>query len=157
MPHEPTSEKWPRLSEQLTGPRDIRYCQSCGGQGDLERWLEHDDRDVPEPIIVSLCPTCAGRLIEPHPRLYRRLMRSEPMPGAMPICLDCQYRDGTRCRSPQAAINGGPGLQYEPMLQRVHVCRSPRRLSGWHWIGGPVEKCSGKETADENVRKRTHP
>jgi hypothetical protein len=47
-------------------------------------WVEHDGDDQPEPIVVMLCTDCSDRLIEPYPRLYRRLARNEPCAGIMP-------------------------------------------------------------------------
>lgn len=73
----------------------------------------------------------------------------EPFPGCMSICLDCAYREGVRCTCPEAQVNGGPGMRYawkdgaQPM--RAHVCRSPRRLSGFVTMyPGRVVSCSGK-------------
>ena len=98
--------------------------------------------------IVVLCKPCADRIIEPHPRLYREMQANHPMPGAMLICEDCPSRAGMQCTSPVAAFNGGRGLEYEPKGQMIHVCRSPRRQSGWVYLSdGPVTKCSGKEQA----------
>jgi hypothetical protein len=136
---------WPKLSETL--PRtEPGACQQCGAAERLTYWRECDDRDQKTGVFVVLCQPCADRVIEPHPRLYCETSDVTPMPGAMPICLDCGHRDGRVCLSPQARFNGGPGLQYQPEGQMVHLCRSPRRLSGWQYFAsGPVEICSGKE------------
>jgi hypothetical protein len=144
-------QPWPRLSETLTGPRHPNKCQSCGiepiDQVLIERWCECDAADRREPIVVVLCRDCSKRLIEPHPRLYVRLLHFEPMIGVMELCLDCKHRDGTRCINPKAQINGGPGLSViYPKPTSVHVCRSPRSQSGWHNIyHGPATACDGRE------------
>lgn len=68
---------------------------------------------------------------------------------AMGLCLDCRHRDGWRYMSPMAAFNGGEGLHMiGPAPIRVHVCRSPCRLSGWEeWYSSPRLACTGKEVA----------
>lgn len=135
---------WPKLSETLPR-RDPGHCQECGSELRLTYWQECDDRDQGMPVFVILCQGCSDRIIEPHPRLYRDLAANTPMPGVMSICADCRERDGLRCTSAAAKINGGPGLKYEPEGSMVHLCRSPRRLSGWQYLmPGPVTKCSGK-------------
>jgi hypothetical protein len=137
---------WPKLSETLSG-RTPGHCQRCNIIHDLTYWQECDDDDQPTRVFVVLCKFCAD-MIEPHPRLYREQSQFTPLPGAMPICADCQSRKGMDCTSPVAGFNGWPGLKYEPEGSMVHLCRSPRRLSSWQYIApGPVEKCSGKEVA----------
>ena len=127
-----TSTPMPRLSDELTGPVDPEHCQSCGFDADLTRWREHDDRDQPESIVVVLCRRCADRLIEPHPRLYAALADAEPHTGSMRICIPCRYRDGVLCAHPSAKANGGPGVVLTiAKPTRMHILRSPRRLSGW--------------------------
>lgn len=153
MPKKPKlpPKPWPRLSETLadTGPG---CCQACGSTVGVSRWNECDEDDQPEPVAVTLCGACSDRLIEDHPRLYRQLLDDEPMPGSMPICADCPARKGVRCTSPVAGFNGGPGLDYEPKPYSVHLCRSPRRLSGWKWLfPGPVKSCSGKASDASRV------
>ncbi len=96
-----------------------------------------------------LCLACSMRLIDKHPRLYAGLDPNEPAPGCMAICLDCRHRDGTRCANPAAKINGGPGVEiFIAKPSRMHVCRSPRRLSGWvtSWKS-PARDCTGKEVS----------
>jgi hypothetical protein len=137
-------KNWPKLSETLPLQVGPDRCHQCGDTGEIARWLEHDECDQPVAVIICLCRKCSERIIEPHPRLYRELDPSEPFPGAMGVCLDCPARDGVVCCSPLAQINGGPGLVYEPMPSRAHVCRSPRSKSGWMWFGGQPTKCSGK-------------
>lgn len=141
---------WPRLTETLTGPKSPDACQACGANrspGDLAltHWLECDDNDQKEPKLVVLCKPCADRLIEPHPRLYHQLSTHEPFPGGMELCLACKHRDGVRCTNPDAQINGGPGLKIKAPGSYAHVCRTPRRLSGWAYLGGPATECSGRE------------
>lgn len=148
---------WPRLSQTLTGPKSPDRCQSCGcnGNKDFTRWIEHDEDDRPETIVVVLCKPCADRIIEPHPRLYHSLPRFEPFPGAMSVCLDCAFREGVTCKCPKAQINGGPGLKYEqPEPTTAHVDYSDkkgRRCGRWmRMYEGPVTACSGKEAAKTN-------
>ena len=116
----------PRLSETLESLAWPRRCQACGaeltrpasrlrpstGRAPATIWQEHDDADRPELRYIVLCGACADRLIEPHPRLYRRLDRNEPAPGVMRICEDCRHRQGGRCVSPRARAHGGPGLAW---------------------------------------------
>lgn len=146
---------WPKLSETLER-HTPGECQNCGAADPLTFWHECDEADRPTPQAVILCRPCADAIIEPHPRLYRETSTVTPLPGAMAICGDCRHRERLSCRSPVAQFNGGPGLEYEPKGNFVHVCRSPRRLSGWIYIAsGPVKRCTGKklkpqgeETAD---------
>ena len=149
---------WPRLTETLTGPKHPHACQSCtlawrNGDG-ISYWLEHDESDQPEYRVVAACARCADELIEPHPRLYRRLARYEPMSGVMELCVDCVHRDGVRCACPAAKVNGGPGINVTfPKPESVHVCRSPRSKSGWvHYFPGPPTACSGREEASDDSR-----
>lgn len=141
-----------RLSESLAGPKHPNQCQSCGlaptDLALLDRWLECDDNDRPEPRVVVLCRPCTESLIEPHPRLYKLLAPHQPMPGVMGICLDCRHRDGVTCTNPSAQINGGRGLAITfPKPTPIHVCRNPRSLSGWiHLFHGPATACGGRET-----------
>ena len=139
-----SSKPWPKLSDTL--PRmDPCACQQCGATEQLVYWQECDDEDQGTRAFVILCRSCSDQLIEKHPRLYRDIDAKTPMPGAMPICLDCNMRVGKGCASPVARFNGGPGLEYEPKGQMVHLCRVPRSKSGWQYFAeGPVTKCSGK-------------
>lgn len=159
MKKKPPPGPWPKLSETLDFHDPLR-CQHCGQLApldtseplvtpDLTVWCECDEDDQPTAVFVALCPRCADRIIEPHPRLYKQMAKNEPAPGAMPICRDCPARDDFRCTSRLARFNGGPGMKYEPEGSMVHICRSPRRLSGWHYIAsGPVARCSGKDAAE---------
>jgi hypothetical protein len=151
---------WPKLSETLEGPRAPNACQSCGRSttsklrvdaSRLSRWLEHDVRDrVPgRPVVVVLCAGCAELLVESHPRLYRELENGEPFPGCMGICIDCKLRVGVACSSPVAELNGGPGLKFtwDTPPTHAHICRSPRRLSGFVTMySSPVRTCSERKT-----------
>ncbi|MFL5580251.1 MAG: hypothetical protein ACJ8AO_07750 [Gemmatimonadaceae bacterium] len=158
----------PGLTETLTGPKHPLRCQSCGAEGwldhvderatpparELRRWLECDEWDVLTPRAVVLCQRCSARLIEPHPRMYHDLPRYEPHPGAMGICVGCEWRTGVTCASPVAQINGGPGLRIEgPRPSVVHILCA-RRGGGrpGHWrreYSGPPIGCSGRAPAPE--------
>ena len=101
----------PKLSEDLlasTGDRG--HCGNCGREGETVLWREHDERDRPTETLVALCEACSDEIVEPHPRLYARVDRNQPIPGAMPICVACAHRAGLVCRSPLLKANGGPGL-----------------------------------------------
>lgn len=146
----------PGLVETLAGPRDPRRCQSCSTghspANPLARWLEHDEWDrVPErgPRVVVLCRRCSGRLIEPHPRLYRQLANGEPFPGCMGLCLACAHRDGVHCTSPAAKVNGGEGIsfEYSEAPYRAHIyCGGRSGRSGWRtFFPGRVVGCSARE------------
>lgn len=156
-------DAWPRLSETLPH-REPGRCHACGTMPneapparngrkrplDLQLWQEHDQWDRPEMRYVLLCGPCAKRIIEPHPRLYKQLDLFAPAPGVMGVCRDCRWRAGPRCLCPKARANGGAGMAtLGPRPTDVHVCRSPRRLSGWIKLyPGPVTDCDGKEVAD---------
>jgi hypothetical protein len=163
----------PRLTETLAPLAWPRRCQACGAE--LSRpvprlgpaagkaragsrspatvWQEHDDADRPELRYIVLCGACADRLIEPHPRLYRRLGRNEPAPGVMQICEGCRHRQGGRCVSPRARAHGGPGLAWPAADVQVHIQRAGpggRGRSGeWirEWHEEP-ETCEGREPAE---------
>lgn len=143
--------EWPKLSRDLTGPRSPAQCQACGATEKLGRWQEHNDIDKPLPVVVVLCGPCADRLIEPHPRLYRRLARNEPFPGTMRVCLDCTERDGVNCKSPMRLSNGGEGLPFPAADSTAHFdgTRGGKRC-GWTvrtWSAEPTG-CKGKIVAD---------
>lgn len=110
-------------------------------------WQEHDDQDQPSSIAIMLCTDCSGRLIEPHPRLYRRLGRNEPFPGIMLPCIECAFRAGVRCTHPEARVNGGPGLQLDqdpPMS--THVRFGVGRGGACSTVyPNPVRSCSGRQ------------
>lgn len=163
---------WPRLTESLAPPMfaaDPWHCQSCGVMGAIDQsnepplyagpldplsaWQEHDEDDQPEARAVVLCEPCADRIIEPHPRLYRRLERYEPLAGLMAICAECIFRAGTRCTSPQARINGGGGIEIiHPKPSHTHICGRGRKgpccqtITLYH---GPAVACSGRLTNPE--------
>lgn len=167
----------PRLSQELPFPPELNRCQRCGfvaqqlGNLDrgalvpdqtadgqvvavLERWQEHDERDQPEGRVIVLCSPCSKRIVDAHPRLYRRLDFGEPFPGAHALCIGCVHRatsEGLACRL--ATINGGEGLKLGgPQQVRYHACGrgAGGRRTGWwgvHWAGR-VERCT--------KRKETH-
>jgi hypothetical protein len=146
----PLAERQRRgLSETLPFDPHPARCQSCGipGTRDLRRWRECDPEDLPTAVVVVLCGPCEKRLIEPHPRLYIQLQMNEPAPGCMGICCHCINRRGTACGHYRAKANGGPGVELTyPQPTAMHVCRSPRRLSGIVTIWpGKVTACDGRE------------
>lgn len=144
---------WPRLSQSLGGPRAPGVCQACSATpADVDAWEEHDELDRREGIVVLLCLPCSKRLIEPHPRLYRRLQPLEPFPGLMELCAGCRYRDGVDCRHPDLKRNGGTGLQvtYPPPTAAfvTRQTKSGRRCSREEIYTGPATACVGREAAD---------
>ena len=143
----------PRLSETLSPIRRPFDCQRCGaippvGGEPLTAWQEHNDADRPETIFVLLCRKCADKVIEPHPRLYRRLSRNEPAPGVMQICSGCIYQIEGRCTSDLLRSRGGPGLKFPGPDTTVHICRAgPKgrgRVGEWlkMWSAEPTT-CAG--------------
>lgn len=140
----------PRLSQL---PRNIfmdrlgqLVCAKCGGVHDLQRWQEHNHFDQPEAKIVVLCAWCSKEIIEPHPRLYRQLMRQEFVPGSSQVCVDCKWQDHLGCNSPVAKFNGGPGMEYTPSPQRCHFYFGGRRGGMWTAIEAvTIKECTGKE------------
>jgi len=148
---EQTAAPMPRLSEDLPGPRHPQLCQACGAgpERELQRWMEHDEQDRPERVLVVLCPPCARRIIEPHPRLYELLDVFRPWPGAMDLCCDCRHRDGLQCRHPDLKANGGPGLELKfPTPISGHIKRGKPYRSGFQTVWtGPVRECVGREVA----------
>jgi hypothetical protein len=164
-PSRPPAEKWPRLSKQLSHPRRPDTCQSCGRKPDglgmekladrcawLERWIEHDDYDRPERIIVVLCPSCAGRLVKPHPRLYSQMPAFKPWPGTIPhLCADCVHCVDLKCNHPDLKANGGEGLMIkcaQPMRAMIDGADPvTRKRTGWIqeiWPA-PAESCTGRK------------
>lgn len=149
----------PKLSADLKHVKDRRVCQSCGlrdedGKG-LWRWREHDGADKPTHDVVVLCEPCADRIIGPHPRLYARLDRHQPHPGAMSVCDGCTHRDGVRCVNPMAKANGGTGVILTiPKPMNAHLCmRGSGRKSGWVTLWtGPVKACAQWEDAANGRR-----
>ena len=104
------ANKWPKLSETLPKAETLLCCQNCGGANDV-RWREHDDLDKPTHLAIVLCNKCSD-MIEPHPRLYSRMERLEPLPGSMSgTCENCVHRDGAKCNHWALTANGGPGLK----------------------------------------------
>ena len=149
----------PGLSETLPfRVMGLTACWNCGTAGELlgiddeglRRWVEADpwDRYDERSPVVILCGRCSDRLIDRHPRLYAPLAPMEPRPGAMPLCIGCHHLDGARCACPLALINGGPGMAvHAPRPTMMHVCRSPRSLSGFVKIYSAwPSRCAGRET-----------
>jgi hypothetical protein len=138
---------WPKLTERLPAG-EWGHCQKCGLGGelftDLRVWQEHDERDRGTPAVVVLCESCSA-IIEPHPRLYRRLELDAPMPGVMHLCEGCEHREGYLCRHADLTINGGPGLEIQyPEPTRVHRNYGGGR-GDWGWIfNGPAISCAGR-------------
>jgi hypothetical protein len=144
---------WPRLSQTLPHRHPLT-CQACGasfidGGERLGFWQEHDDQDQPERIFVPLCQKCADRIIEPHPRLYEKIDRNAPMPGGMPICIDCRFRDGLRCTHADLVTNGGDGLrltQVQPSVMFLDYRDKAARRRGKRIVSyyRPVSACAGR-------------
>lgn len=142
---------WPRLSMAIWpqdfakgGPgRQIGVCMQCGRAGDdVAAWQECDDADKGEPIAICLCRRCSDEIIEPHPRLYKRVPAGMPFPGVMPCCVGCKHQVNLRCRI--AKCHGGPGvhLQYEHPTVAFVDGRDAKtgRRTGWQQMvyHGPV-------------------
>lgn len=136
----------PRLSEILHGFKSRKKCQHCGTtKGPVYGWIEHDHNDRPEPNYIFLCEPCAGKLIEPHPRLYRQFNQFEPLPGVMDICGPCGWRINSRCTCPRAVFNGGaePGLKIDIPAPASAFVDGPKfrgRMAIWH---SPATACDG--------------
>lgn len=157
------SKPWPRLSETLPAREGRCQCRNCGTTAvAVGYWQEHDEADQPQPIVVALCGRCADELIEPHPRLYRRLEANEPFPGTMDLCDNCLDRRGAACVSPQSKANGGPGLTViYPRPDPYHVSyrsKAGRRCGhfGMHYRA-QAESCDGKRVAIIEENPSTFP
>lgn len=111
----------PRLTEEIKGNFHPWICQHCGGSPrpgfgsgvlrlTVDRWQECDHNDNPEQKIIVLCEKCSKSIIGPHIRMYVKLSPNAPWPGCMDICVDCDFREGTRCANPAAKWNGGTGV-----------------------------------------------
>ncbi len=139
-------ERWPRLSDTLTAGVGLDVCQSCGiYEGPMSCWQEHDDHDQREYRLVVLCRLCGDRLIEKHPRLYRRLDHFEPWPGAMELCRFCDHRAGNRCHNKTAKVNGGPGLEIRgPQPSAAIICKRGGTSRTAAVYPGPSVSCSGR-------------
>lgn len=132
---------WPKLSETLPGPREPGRCQGCGADLGLVRWRECDEFDFPTETVLVTCASCDREHVTPAERLYRQMAPHEYHPGSLPFCQGCGHRRGLVCLLAKA--NGGPGVLIGPPPTRMHVQRSPRRLSGWVTLWRPAERCSG--------------
>lgn len=140
---EKLDENTPRLS-QHRGNHGRSHCALCGGSELMTRWQEHDHNDRPEARCVALCKPCADKVIEKHPRLYRRLSEDEFVPGSSGVCVGCKWQVHLSCTSPKAMFNGGPepGLEFSPRPSVGHLCRPCRTIAV---ECEPVTECSGKE------------
>ena len=103
---------WPKLSDRQL---ESGACCICGARAalgvELHAWEEHDEADRPTDIAVEVCEACVARkLIDKHPRLYRKLDPMEPFPGCMRICEGCRFKEGPSCTHPAAKRNGGDGV-----------------------------------------------
>lgn len=140
----------PRLSQTLPPARVLYACQKCGGATALHRWQECGEHDEREAILLVLCLQCADAIVGQHPRLYRRLNKWHPWPGAMAICSDCKLRDGIRCTVPKAYDEAEMAVKLtypEPTSAMVdgtdtHGKRCGWRETFWH---GPVTACAQKK------------
>lgn len=145
---------WPRLSDQRSADRHT--CAECGKCDRLSTevlnvsiWQEHDDADLPTHWYVALCEPCAKRIIKTHPRLYTPMDKNGPMPGAMPTCDNCRWRDGTSCAHPGMMFNGGPGVALrmtEPTVCFIDVRDKAGKRFGRRILqyNGPVS-CDGRQ------------
>ena len=150
--------EWPRLSQDLHQPARPDCCQHCGTCADpaeLVRWQEYDRNDRPELIAVVLCEACSEVLIEKHPRLYGRIPTHAPWPGCMPVCVECRFREGLRCKHPDLKGNGGKGLVLvytRPLVMHVDGTRKGRRAGWIHTeYRGPVSCRGGEASAPSAV------
>lgn len=150
-----TSQRWPRLSQtlQFLHPRKCASCGKWDREEILGLWQEHDEQDQPEMRFVLLCRECSERIIQPHVRLYSAISRNSPAPGAMEICADCRFRDGTWC--PRAKGNGGPAVVISAAKPSTGfwdgVGKDGRRTGGVFRIyGHPPSACSEKQSTEVN-------
>lgn len=156
-------KEWPRLSQTLPGPKDLSHCWACRASGviaagqfpfpldqlKLDVWQEHDNLDKPEPVYLLLCRPCSKQIIGPHPRLYASVAPHATVPGAMPACRACRFRQITKCLHPHLKANGGLGLMLNfPAPAEVHVCRcGSGARSGWEKVYMGAVTCRGREEA----------
>jgi hypothetical protein len=152
-----TSKAWPRLSQTLPHLHPEK-CAACGKwerEEILSLWQECDEQDKPETRYVLLCRPCADQVVEKHCRLYGEISRNAPAPGAMEICSDCRFRDGTWCS--RAKSNGGDGVVVtaaQPMTAFMDGTDSKGRRRGWvaKLYSTAPWACSGKEIATQNFK-----
>lgn len=153
-------KNWPRLSTSLNPFINVRTCQCCGnacepypelsGQRQQLRairlWQECDESDQPEPIVVALCDPCAEKIIEPHPRLYRRLSSlNHPIPGVTAVCPGCIFQEGSRCKCPESLANGGAGIRLKgPRPQRGFIDGVKYR-GPFEFYSEPITACTGRK------------
>lgn len=147
-----TQKPWPRLTTDLTGPDRPELCRCCGDPAD-DLWQEHDDHDRPELRHLWLCEKCSDRIVEPHARLYTRIDRNKPAPGAMRLCVDCRHRaPGGVCANPGAKANGGPGIIIRGVRGAMgFIDGQDKRGRRWghRFVSYPLPPggCDGKEKA----------
>lgn len=143
---------WPRLTETLRAAPCV--CANCAKRADLPTdaplllWQEHDDNDKPEAKYLLLCYKCSDEIVENHPRLYNKLDRNAPAPGAMDICVNCRARYKTFC--PKAKIHGGPGIEITASKPTgAHIDgrgKDGKRFGVWLKLYAlPPSACTGKE------------
>jgi hypothetical protein len=146
------NEQTSRLSETLLhmAPGECGVCKRTASDPDVKRmelWQEHDHNDKPEQRFVWLCDTCAGHIIDPHPRLYARLDPNAPAPGAMEICRKCVHRRGWKCT--QTKASGGPGIVVNAtkgMTVHIDGTKNGKRFGFWHTtFPAPPSGCTGRK------------
>lgn len=134
----------------LPGEKHPHKCQRCGAGKKLERWIECDHNDKPEHLWLVLCKDCGAAVIEKHPRLYIPVPMFGPVPGCMTVCVECIFRDGVRCKNPDAQINGGKvGLKYDQEPPAWGFIDGPRYRGRIAIYQGPVKACSGFRKAHD--------
>lgn len=122
-------------------------CRKCGIIGPaVELWQEHDDNDQPEHRYLWLCGACSDRIVDKHERLYARINRNTPAPGAMALCIRCVHRNA-RGLCLTARSNGGPGMTITgPKPTVMHI--DGRDSAGKRWsrnvrtYSSPPTRCS---------------
>lgn len=144
---------WPKLSETLDGPKHPDVCQSCGAVDRvIQRWCECDEKDHETNVIVCLCPICADKLIEPHPRLYVDMPAGQPHAGSMQLCVKCRHRVGVSCPLSKHGETPylGRGVQITfPKPGMVHIDgrdKKGKRFGRWQYVfPGPPTACDARE------------
>jgi len=147
-----TVRSWPRLTETLPHAANPQLCGNCGIHDNTKLvhiWIEHDLNDKPERKFIALCEKCSDKIIESHPRLYAQVGPNTPIPGVMLICIDCKFRDGLDCKSPEAKFNGGKGFSVKaakPITYHIDGTHKGKRWSRWgnHYSIAP-KSCTGKQ------------
>lgn len=149
-----------RLSSELPHPRQLGVCQACGRTEDpreemsLRRWIECDDADQSTETLIVLCPECAGKIIDPHPRLYRAVPRHRPIIGAMALCVGCAHQADLRCVHPRRLANGGVGLRVDYPAPSVGIACTRGKGGGCRQMviyTGPVTFCDGRHAREDDI------